>query len=140
MPATTYSSVAESRKIFDQLCELGDKVALPPTIRDIRPNVKFTSSRDQPYFPIPFKETETTAALKALEGCVASALADLKEGSHQKRKITVNLEKATNFLFQTYIATVGGYGKLDKGVKSMLKGMDMPLRINSSSNSLLTSL
>ncbi|RFU26925.1 hypothetical protein B7463_g9429, partial [Scytalidium lignicola] len=126
MPATIYSSIEESRAIFDLLCDLGDAVALPPAIQDIRHNVKFTSSRNLPYFPIPFKESETASALKALEGCVASALADLKGGDGpRERAITVNLENATNFLFQAYVATVGGYGKLDKGVKSMLKDTDL---------------
>ncbi|KAH8819115.1 CoA-transferase family III domain-containing protein [Xylogone sp. PMI_703] len=125
MPATTYSSTEESLKIFDLLCDLKDAIALPPVVQDLRHNVKFTSSRNLPYFPIPFKETETAAALKALEGCIASALADLKDGDHRKRNVTVNLERATNFLFQAYVATVGGYGKLDKGVKSMLRDTDL---------------
>ena len=45
-----------------------DDVALPPQAVGHLSNVKFTAKRELPYFPIPLKETEVTAALKAIEG------------------------------------------------------------------------
>jgi hypothetical protein len=117
-----YSSTEESKRIFDYLCDQFDETALPAGVKALKDNVEFSSSRDAPYFPIPFKETETTAALKAVEGAVACLLADLVVGGSQTRKININLEKTTAFLCQAYMAKVGGLGKLDPGVKAMLKG------------------
>ena len=120
--APVYSPVREAQRIFHLLCEQGEQLGLPPTIKDIAENVKIESEHDRIYFPIPFKETETTSALKAVEGSVACALADLKYGT-QARQVRVDLERATCFLFQAYLATVDGLGKLDKGVNVKLKGM-----------------
>lgn len=121
----SYSSVEETKEIFELLFSLflNDSNSLPEEILDLKGNVRFKAHRDFPYFPAPFKETETTAALKAIEGCLASALIDLREGGQRKnRKVTIDLEKATAFLFQAYLATVGELGKLDPNVKTMLKG------------------
>ncbi|KAJ4111345.1 hypothetical protein NW768_011922 [Fusarium equiseti] len=120
-----YSSVEESKRIFNYLCDQFDETALPPGVKQLRDSIKFTSSRDAPYFPIPFKETETTAALKAVEGAVACLLADSVAGESQTRKINVDLEKTTAFLCQAYMAKVGGLGKLDPGVKAKLKDTDL---------------
>lgn len=117
-----YSSVEESKRIFNYLCDQFDETALPAGVKELRDSIEFTSSRDAPYFPIPFKETETTAALKAVEGAVACLLAGSAAGESQTRKMNINLEKTTAFLCQAYMAKVGGLGKLDPGVKAMLKG------------------
>ncbi|KJK91883.1 hypothetical protein H633G_04208 [Metarhizium anisopliae BRIP 53284] len=123
---TPYSSIAETSRILDFLLPLFDHVSLPAQARNKRANVRFTGTRAQPYFPIPFKETELAAALKAVEGCVASALADEKFGQEQRdRRIVVDQEKTTAFLFQAYLARVGGLGKLDKGVRALLKDTDL---------------
>ena len=86
-----------------------------------RNNVSFASSTDSVYFPIPFKETETASALKAIEASVVAALADLRYGE-RACKITIDLDRTTRFLCQAYTATVDGLGKLDTGIKSKLKG------------------
>ncbi|KAF5657731.1 putative CAIB BAIF family enzyme [Fusarium heterosporum] len=116
-----YSSVEESKRVFDYLCGQFDEIAFPSAIKELKSSIKFTSTRDAPYFPIPFKETETAAALKAVEGAVACLLADSIEGKSQTRNISVDLEKTTAFLCQAYMAKVGGLGKLDPGVKARLK-------------------
>ena len=118
----------ESKRIFDYLCDQFDETALPAGVKQLRDSIKFTSSRDAPYFPIPFKETETTAALKAVEGAVACLLADSVAGESQTRKINVDLEKTTAFLCQAYMAKVGGLGKLDPGVKAKLKGQSVSVK------------
>lgn len=121
-----YRSTSESLRIFDLLLNLiNDGISLPSEVQSKRSNVIFTGDRDLPYFPIPFKETETTAALKAVEGCVATLLADIKYGTGESRRITVNHEKTTAFLFQAYLARIGGLGKLDKSVGQLLKGRQM---------------
>lgn len=119
--APVYSPVHEARRIFQLLCEQGDLLGLPKSIQEIKDSVMIESEYDRIYFPIPFKETETAAALKAVEGAVASALANLKYGKSD-RGIKVDLERATCFIFQAYLASVDGLGKLDKGVKAKLKG------------------
>jgi hypothetical protein len=127
-----YSSKKEALDILRYLCKEFDSVSLPSEVASRADHVQFVAERDQPYFPIPFKETETTAALKAIEASVASLLADTKQGgAPSERKIVVNLEKTTAFLFQAYLARVGGYGKLDKQVKGLLKGIysSKPTRI-----------
>ncbi|KAF4961519.1 hypothetical protein FGADI_143 [Fusarium gaditjirri] len=123
-----YSSVEESKRIFDYLCDQFDEVAFPAAVKELKGNIEFTSTRDAPYFPIPFKETETTAALKAVEAAVASLLAKTVEGESQPKKINVDLEKTTAFLCQAYMAKVGGLGKLDPGVKALLKAQSNPYR------------
>ncbi|KAJ4862583.1 coA-transferase family III domain-containing protein [Trichoderma breve] len=121
----TYSSKKEALTILQYLCNQFDPISLPAGVASRAEYVQFAAERDQPYFPIPFKETETTAALKAIEASVATLLADTRQdGQVPERKIVVDLEKTTAFLFQAYLARVGGYGKLDKGVKSMLKDTD----------------
>ncbi|UNI17585.1 hypothetical protein JDV02_003917 [Purpureocillium takamizusanense] len=125
-PTQPYSSIAETSRIFDLVLSLVDPLSLPAGTRAKRADVVFTGARDQPYFFIPFKETETAAALKAVEGCVASLLADVKSGGGEaRRRITVDQERTTAFLFQAYLARVGGLGKLDKEVRSLLKDTDL---------------
>lgn len=80
-----------------------------------------TANTGSPYFPSPLKQTEAITALKAVEAGVASAIADLKGGS-KTRSIDVDLERATAFLFSTYLATVGGMDKAHPKVKKLLKG------------------
>ncbi|KAL7904621.1 CoA-transferase family III domain-containing protein [Trichoderma velutinum] len=121
-----YSSKKEAHTILRYLCDQFDPLSLPAGVASRSDHVQFVAERDEPYLPIPFKETETAAALKGIEASVASLLADTRqEGQLSERKIVVNLEKTTAFLIQAYLARVGGYGKLDKGVKSMLKDTDL---------------
>jgi hypothetical protein len=80
-----------------------------------------TANTGSPYFPSPLKQTEAITALKAVEAGVASAIADLQHGA-KARSIDVDLERATAFLFSTYLATVGGMDKANPMVKKLLKG------------------
>jgi hypothetical protein len=80
-----------------------------------------TANTGTPYFPSPLKQTEAISALKAVEAGVASSIADLRDGP-KSRSINVDLERATAFLFSTYLATVGGLDKANPKVKKLLKG------------------
>jgi hypothetical protein len=80
-----------------------------------------TANTGSPYFPSPLKQTEAISALKAVEAGVASAIAGLSDGS-RARKINVDMERATAFLFSTYLATVGGFDKSNPNAKKLLKG------------------
>lgn len=119
-----FSSTREAERILTVLRRRFalDEISLPKAAIDKIQDVTFRSSRGLPYFPIPLKETETAAALKAIEGAVASSLLDLRDQSTRSRAIEIDLEKTTAFLFQTYLATVGGYSKLQPEAKAFLKG------------------
>lgn len=119
-----FSSTQEAERILEVLSTrfAQEETSLPKAAVDKLKDVAFKSTRNLPYFPIPLKETETAAALKAIEGAVASSLVDLREGSVKDRGISIDLEKTTAFLFQTYLSTVGGYGKLQPEAKKFLKG------------------
>lgn len=121
MGSISYSPVQEAEHIFNLLCDEADALGLPPYFSEIKRNIAFESEFDRIYFPIPLKETETASALKAIEGGVAAALWRLR-GGEREAKVTINLEKATCFLFQAYLATIGGLGKQDAGVREKLIG------------------
>ncbi|KAL0941532.1 CoA-transferase family III [Colletotrichum truncatum] len=122
MTKQSCSAVAETKRILDFVL---NTVQIPTEAERISRNVIFNSSRDAPYFPIPFKETELASALKAIEGGLAGALARSKYGRTSGQSVTVNLEKSTAFLIQAYMATVGGFGKLDREAKNFLKDTDL---------------
>jgi hypothetical protein len=87
-----------------------------------------TANTGSPYFPSPLKQTEAISALKAVEAGVASAIADLRKVPKTPR-INVDLERATAFLFSTYLATVGGMDKSNPRVKKLLKGRSTETRL-----------
>lgn len=118
---SVYSPVRETGRIFSYLCDQAERLNLPSEVVESKNAVSFDSSHDEVYFPIPFKETETLAALKGVEGSLAAAIANLRYGS-QKRDVKVNLERATAFGCQAYMAKVDGLSKLDPEVKKKLKG------------------
>ena len=121
-----YSPVKEAGRIFSQLCDQAEWFSLPPEVVEGKDAVSFYSPYDQIYYPIPFKETETLAALKGVEGAVAGAIADLRYGqSPQKRNVKISLERATAFGCQAYMAKVDGLSKLDPAVKAKLKGLEI---------------
>ncbi|KAF3394063.1 Succinyl-CoA--L-malate CoA-transferase alpha subunit [Penicillium rolfsii] len=121
-----YSPLLETNRIFSDLCAQSERLSLPPQVRANKDHVSFSSTHNEIYFPIPFKETETLAALKGIEGSVAGAIADLRFGqAAQPRKVQVSLEGATAFGCQAYMAKIDGLSKLDPNVKSKLKDTDL---------------
>lgn len=95
---------------------------LPQECLDHVSRVRFlTANTGHPYFPSPLKQTEAISALKAVEAGVAAAIADLAS-QPKERKINVDLERASAFLFSTYLATVDGLDKANPKVKKYLKG------------------
>ncbi|KAJ5309687.1 uncharacterized protein N7443_002148 [Penicillium atrosanguineum] len=121
-----YSPVLETSRIFSDLCEQSERLGLPSQVLANKDRVSFSTSHNEIYFPIPFKETETLAALKGIEGSVAAAIADLRFGQNaQPRGVQVSLEGATAFGCQAYMAKLDGLSKLDPNVKSRLKDTDL---------------
>lgn len=86
-------------------------------------HITFTSSSpvaaDAPLFPCPMKEQEATAAVRALEGLAAAAIADLCYGA-QPRRITVDVSKVGCFLMSAYMTTIDGMDKGNPGVKDRI--------------------
>ncbi|KAJ5579506.1 CoA-transferase family III [Penicillium hispanicum] len=122
----SYSPILETSRIFSALCEESERLHLPPEVLANKDWVSFSTSHNEIYFPIPFKETETLAALKGIEGSVAAAIADLRFGcGAQPRGVQVSLESATAFGCQAYMAKIDGLSKLDPAVKSRLKDTDL---------------
>ncbi|KAK5140516.1 hypothetical protein LTR04_002966 [Oleoguttula sp. CCFEE 6159] len=122
--ASKYSMQDETRNALSHLLKLA-KSQIPAKLEQIISSVKFTTSNTgSPYFPCPFKETEAISALKAVEAGVAAGILNL-QNEGKSREITVNLEKASCFLFSAYVSTVGGMNKSHPDVKSKLKNTDL---------------
>ncbi|KAI9376190.1 CoA-transferase family III domain-containing protein [Aspergillus egyptiacus] len=122
----SYSPVKEAERIFSFICGQAERLSLPEEVVAGQDAVAFESSHNEIYYPIPFKETETLAALKGVEGSVAAAIADLRFGpATRKRNVKINLERATAFGCQAYMAKVDGLSKLDPEVKKKLKDTDL---------------
>ena len=72
-----YDTVAESRKVFSAL--LSDaKLNLPHAITSQAAHVQIHGIGGQPTIPTPWRETEAITATKALEACIALAIAELR--------------------------------------------------------------
>ncbi|KAF4539752.1 CoA-transferase family III [Lasiodiplodia theobromae] len=123
-PKDAYSMEAETRKSLASLLQLA-KTQIPIECRDVIQKANFTTANTgSPYFPCPFKETEATSALKAVEAGMAAAIANLIYGE-KDRQITVDLDRASSFLFSAYLSTVDGMNKAHPDVKSKLKDTDL---------------
>ena len=126
---TEYSLEAGTKAALQSLLHRARK-EVPEEIRSYTGDVIFTSPADnQIYFPCPLKETEAASALKAIEAGAVAAIADIRYGKRKrKRKIEVNLERASCFLFAAYLSTIDGMDKGHPNVKSKLKGREYPKR------------
>ncbi|KAF2455789.1 CoA-transferase family III domain-containing protein [Lineolata rhizophorae] len=125
----SYSMLDETQRTLSTLLSLA-KDQIPSECLPYVANVDFKTTNDgTPYFPTPFKQTEAISALKALEAAMAGLIADTQEGSENgkkgQRKMTVDLERATCFMFSAYLCTVRGLNKADPDVKSCLKDTDL---------------
>ncbi|KAI9812162.1 MAG: hypothetical protein M1827_004828 [Pycnora praestabilis] len=120
-----YSVVDETKRALKRVIQLaGEQV--PKEFSQHVAGVTFSAGRGQNsiYLPCPFKETEATSALKAVEGCAAAAIADFRYPA-KRRRIDVDLDRATCFLFSAYLSTVDGMDKAHPSVKSKLKDTDL---------------
>jgi len=118
-----YSVRDGCRRALQRLLQLAGQ-QLPGEVREHVKDVAFSTpkGRNVVHLPCPFQETEATSALKAVEACVAAAMADLRFSS-KRRKIDVDTERATCFLFSAYLSTVDSMDKANPNVKSRLKGL-----------------
>lgn len=131
-----YSMLAETKRSLDVLLQLA-RPHLPSECIPLIRKVQFrTANTGSPYFPCPFKETEATSALKAVEAGVAAALADLALG-RKDRRATVDLERSSAFLFSAYLSTIGGMDKQHPKVKTLLKGEPLSDSISNRNTTIL---
>ncbi|KAI1414684.1 CAIB/BAIF family enzyme [Hypoxylon sp. FL1857] len=86
--------------------------------------LKYSRTGDTVCFPCPLREQETVAALKALEGCAAAAIADIR-GTARERAISVTLERVTSFLMSTYITNIDGLDKCNPKSKERIPDTDL---------------
>ena len=120
--STTYSIQDGIHAALDVLLQTANEVTLPAVkagVHDVTFDV--ANNGDNICLPCPFKETEAISALKAVEAGTVVAIANLRYGE-KRRKVAVDVERATCFLFAAYLSTIGGLGKQDPMVKSLLKG------------------
>ncbi|KAF2824732.1 alpha-methylacyl-CoA racemase [Ophiobolus disseminans] len=120
----TNALLAGTRSAVQQLLQKAKEQLPKESLAHITAVDFSTANTGTPYFPSPLKQTEAISALKAVEAGVASSIADLKHGT-SVRSIDVDLERATAFLFSTYLATVGGMDKASPKVKQLLKDTDL---------------
>ena len=66
-------------------------------------------------------EQEAVAALKALEGCAAAAIAGIR-GANSEGEISVTLERVTSFLMSAYITNIDGLDKCNPKTKERIPG------------------
>ncbi|KAH9889615.1 CoA-transferase family III [Xylariomycetidae sp. FL2044] len=129
--ALNYSSLwkKETRRIVDELiAELIQRGSLPQEIAAKMEDLVLVPpppEQDFPYFPIPLKQAETGAALKAIEGLLAAMVLDQREDYLPAGKVEIDADKAAAFMIQTYLTKIGGYGKSDKKGKAYLKDTDI---------------
>ncbi|KAI9857552.1 MAG: hypothetical protein M1830_006371, partial [Pleopsidium flavum] len=120
-----YSVRDECRRSLEKLLHLAGQ-QIPKDFSKHITDVNFSTPKDSDVvsLPCPFKETEAISALKAVEACAAAAIADLRYPS-KRRKIDIDVEGATCFLFSAYLSTVDGMDKANPNVKSKLKDTDL---------------
>ena len=76
---------------------------------------------DAVLFPCPLKQQDAVGAIKALEACMAKALAQLQDSDRQGC-ISVDMMKVACFISSAYITTVNSYSKADGEVRRYLPG------------------
>lgn len=88
-------------------------------------HITFTSSSqalaDAPLFPCPMREQEATAAVRALEGIAAAAIANLRYGT-QPRRISVDVSQVGSYLMSAYMTTLDAMDKGHPEVRHRIPG------------------
>ncbi|KAI1777912.1 CoA-transferase family III [Hypoxylon cercidicola] len=124
--STPWSVSEGSRDAFGLLCK-STETEVPDEFLQYIGRVVFrngSDSGDTVCFPCPLREQEAMAALKALEGCAAAALADIR-GPKREREIGVTLEHVASFLMSTYITNIDGLDKCSPEAKERIPDTDL---------------
>ncbi|KAI0014089.1 CoA-transferase family III [Xylariaceae sp. FL0662B] len=122
----TYSVGEGSECAFKALWH-STKSELPSKVLQYVQHVLFSRhspTGDMVCFPCPLREQEAAAALKALEGCVTAAIADIRCMKHGQ-KISVNLERVACFLMSAYVTTIDGLDKCSPKIKEQIPDTDL---------------
>jgi hypothetical protein len=119
-----FSTVTASQDLLQKT--LADKsIPIPDDIRGLGNRVKF-EGKGEIVVPVPFHETESIAALKAVESLLAIAIAQKRFGAEAESVTsTIDCDHATLGLFLCYISSVNGYKKWDKESEQYLQDSDI---------------
>ncbi|KAK3901246.1 CoA-transferase family III domain-containing protein [Staphylotrichum tortipilum] len=131
MPAphkqTRYSVAAGARDALRNLAAaLGEE--LSEDIMKLTGTVELTAASEKGdfvHFPTPLRAQEAVAAIKAVEGCAAAAIAKLRYGQGKSRRVQVDLDKVSAFLMSAYITTLDGMDKTHPEIKERIPDTDL---------------
>ncbi|KAL4734350.1 CoA-transferase family III domain-containing protein [Aspergillus similis] len=105
-----YSIQAEAVRVLEEHLLNNKTLDIPASFREAAKKVKFVGD-STPFIPTPLKITESSSALNALLGVIASAVSKDRYGvDHQE--ITVDTDVASLFLMSIILPTVGGTSAL----------------------------
>ncbi|TVY47375.1 Succinyl-CoA--L-malate CoA-transferase beta subunit [Lachnellula occidentalis] len=122
--ANSYDVQAEALRILEDCLLADQRLALPPNVREACKKVKFFGD-SKPFIPTPCKITESCAALSALVGGLASAVASARYGI-ELQNIDIDTDKATLFIMSVMLPTVEGTSFLQcKEIRAALSEADI---------------
>lgn len=126
-PSSCYSVIDGAYSVLDKFVS-ACRSELPPAFDEHIRQVNFSSpcaSGATICLPCPLMEQETGSALKALEGCAAAAIADLRRRGKQQRSVHVDVGRVTCFFMSTYLTTLDGMSKVDPKIKLRIPGSSL---------------
>lgn len=115
-----YDTVAASVQVFRSLLR-DPALPLPEVTRSLGSNVQFSGFGGDPTIPSPWKEAEAITALKGLEAALAITLGRMRYPELGDQKAEIDSDHATAFLFMSYLSSIDGMEKWDKGSVQRLK-------------------
>ncbi|KAK3322502.1 CoA-transferase family III [Apodospora peruviana] len=120
-------SVADGASKALQALQASCREELPEAFLEHAKSVVFTSTSSNGkgvHFPVPLKEQDAAAAIKALEACAAAAIADIRYRKAH-RQIEVDLDKTSCFLMSAYLTTIDGMDKGNPEAKKKIPDTDL---------------
>ncbi|XXH04656.1 hypothetical protein Hte_011075 [Hypoxylon texense] len=124
--STPVSVIAGSKDAFRLLWKSTETEVPDEFLQYVERVVFRTCSKlgDAVCFPCPLREQEAVAAIKALEGCAAAAIADIR-GPRREREISVTLEHVASLLMSTYVTNIDGLDKCSPEAKERIPDTDL---------------
>ncbi|KAL4994882.1 CoA-transferase family III domain-containing protein [Aspergillus recurvatus] len=117
-----YSIQAEAARVLEEHLLNNKALDIPDSFKEAAKKVKFIGD-SAPFIPTPLKITESSSALNAFVGIIASAVSRNRYG-HDYQGITINTDVASLFLMSIILPTVAGVPALAHPViaKEIAKG------------------
>ncbi|KAF5625191.1 CAIB BAIF family enzyme [Fusarium tjaetaba] len=120
-----YSIRQEAARIFHEVLLRDGRLQIPAEVALIAQKTSFddTDTMDTPYLPVPYKFTESSAALWALAATFGNLIAQDRFGVEQG--VRVNTDVASLFLMSAGLAKVDGKGLNDPSIASRYLRYDL---------------